>query len=174
MAYTVNFTYSQAYGNITLATLIDTSTGTDPGITGRLVYLRKADGTYLVPMNTTTSYIFWPVVSGTGDTININILDQDYALDVTVIWYTGSTEYNRVTTLCLFRAYAERFLRQLTFAQAGRPKLLDNDNYWTAKCKLRTLVDDAVQGVALINDQTIAQYALEAAKEMIDNPSLFY
>lgn len=174
MAYTVNFTYSQAYGNITLATLTDTSTGTNPGISGRLVYLRKADGTYLTPVNSTTNYIFWPFISGAGDTININVLYKDYALDVTVVWYTGSTQYDTLTSLCLFRAYSEKFLRQLTFAQSGRPNLLNNNNYWTQKQKLRTLIDDAIQGVAEINDQTIAQYALNAAKEMTDNPSTFY
>jgi hypothetical protein len=43
-----SFSASQDAGNITIATFTDTSTGLS-NITGRLIYLRKYDGTYLVP-----------------------------------------------------------------------------------------------------------------------------
>ena len=164
------FTASQYVGNITVATFTDTSTGL-VGVTGRLIYLRKYDGTYLVPTGTTTDYVFWPI----GDTtIDIDCLDKDYCLDVTVAWYTGSTVGYTLTSLVLFTAYSERFLRQLTQALAANRTLLTNQNYWNNKIKLRTLVDDAEQAVSLINDQTIATFCLDEAKKLTDNRPIFF
>lgn len=168
-----NFTSSQDIGDITVATFEDTSTGL-VGVTGRLIYLRKYDGTYLVPDGTTTDYVYWPYQSGTGDTIDIDCLDKDYCLDVTVVWYSGSSIAYTKTTLVLFTAYSERFLRNLTYALAGNRNLLTNQNYWFNKCKLRTLVDDASQAVSLVNDQTIATFCLDEAKKLTDNIQAFF
>lgn len=165
-----SFSTSQDIGNISVATLTDTSTGL-VGVTGRLVYLRKYGGDYLVPNGTTTDYIFWPAADST---IDIDCLDKDYALDITVVWYSGSSVAGTSTVLTLFRAYSERFLRNLTYALAGNRNLLNNQNYWFNKCKLRTLVDDAIQGVSYINDQTIATFCLDEAKKLTDNIQAFF
>lgn len=173
MSVTVNFSSSQNYGAITLLTLTDTSTGGGTTITGRLVYLQRSDGTYLVPVGTSTSYIAWPYVSGVGDTISINVLDKDYCLNVSVVFYSGSGVYATKTILTYLKAYSELFLRQLTQAQEANPNLLSNKNFWTNKFKLRTLVDDADQAVLSLNDQTIASDAINEAKKLTDNPQLF-
>lgn len=168
---TPSFSVSQNYGNITVITIEDTSTGSDNTLTSRRVYLRKADGTYLVPSGTTTDYIVWPI----GDTtIDISCLDKDYCLDITVQWMTGTVATYTATTLCLFVAYSKLFLRLRTQNQAGKPSLLSQYNYYNSKMKLRVLVDDAEEAVSLINDQTTAQYCLDAAKEITDNPSSFF
>lgn len=170
-----SFTSSQDAGNITVATFTDTSTGL-VGVTGRLIYLQKYDGTYLVPTGTTTSYVYWPYQSGTGDTINIDCLDKDYSLFVTVVFYSGSSIAYTATSYAygLFTGYSELFLRKLTQVVAANRLLLTNKNYWENKIKLRTLVDDAEQAISLINDQTIAQWNLDEAKKLTDNPSLFF
>lgn len=172
MALTPNFSTSQNYGSISSLTIEDISTGSDNSITGRLIYITKYNGGALVPTSYTTTYIYWPI-SDTTLTIE-DILDKDYAALISVKWMTGSTITYTKTILCLFRAYSELFLRQLTQAEAANRNLLNNKNFWFNKCKLRTLVDDAIQAVAVLNDQTIATFALNAAKEMIDNPSIFY
>lgn len=165
-----SFSASQDAGNITVATFTDTSTGL-VGVTGRLIYLRKYDGTYLVPEGTEEDYIFWPA----GDaSIDIDVLDKDYCLDVTVVWYTGSTAGYTVTDLVLFTAYSELFLRNLTMAVAGNRGIITRTNYWKNKIKLRCLIDDAEQGVALINDQTIATQCLDEAKLLTDNIQVFF
>lgn len=165
-----SFSASQDAGNITNATFTDTSTGLS-SITGRFIYLRKYDGTYLVPDGTTTDYVFWPAASSS---ISIDVLDKDYCLDVTVVWYSGSSIDSTVTNLVLFTAYSEVFLRQLTQALAANRNLLTNKNYWFNKIKLRTLVDDASQAVSLINDQTIATFCLDEAKKLTDNIQTFF
>lgn len=165
-----SFSASQDAGNITVATFTDTSTGL-VGVTGRLIYLRKYDGTYLVPTGTTTDYVFWPAAD---TSINIDVLDKDYCLDVTVRWYVGSSIGYEVTNLVLFTAYSELFLRQLTQALAANKTLLTNKNYWDNKIKLRTLIDDASQAVSLVNDQTIATFCLNEAKKLTDNIATFF
>lgn len=172
MAFDPNFTVTQNYGSIADFTIIDTSTGTDLTITDRRIYLRKSNATYLTPAGSTTNYITW-LISG-NQLVITDILDIDYALDITVEYYAGATIIYTKTILTLFTAYSELFLRILTQAQAGNNKLLDNDNFWYKKIKLRTLVDDATQAVALINDQTIATYCLNEAKDITDNIELFY
>lgn len=165
-----SFSSSQDVGDITVATFTDTSTGL-VGVTGRLIYLRKYDGTYLVPTGTTTDYVFWGIGS---TTIDIDVLDKDYCLDVTVAFYSGSSIAYTKTTLVLFTGYSELFLRNLTMALAANKTLLTRQNYWENKIKLRTLVDDAEQAVSLINDQTIATFCLDEAKKLTDNIQVFF
>ena len=169
MAYT--FSTSQNYGEIESAILTDTSTSL-VGITVRFVYFQKADGTYLVPSGTLTDYVVWSMSSNTL-TVE-DLLDKDYALFITVKWFTGSTVTSTTTVLALFSAYTELFLRQLTQYQAANPSLISNNNFWSNKAKLRTLVNDAAQAVTYLNDQTVAQYCINSCKEMTDNPELFY
>lgn len=165
-----SFSASQDVGNITVATFTDTSTGL-VSVTGRLIYLRKYDGTYLVPDGTTTDYIFWPAAD---TSIDIDVLDKDYCLDVTVYWYSGSSAAYSDNSLVLFTAYSELFLRQLTQALAADRTLINNKNYWNNKVKLRTLIDDASQAVSLVNDQTIATFCLNEAKKLTDNIQIFF
>lgn len=169
MAYT--FTSVQNYGNIDAAVLTDTSTSL-VGITGRLVYFRLADATYLKPTGTTTNYVAWPMASNTL-TVE-DLLDKDYVLDISVVWFTGSTITTTTTVLTPFTAYTELFLRQLSQYQAANPKLLSNSNFWQNKAKLRTLVNDCEQAVSFLNDQTDAQYCLDACKELTDNTATFF
>lgn len=175
MAVTTNFSCSQNYGDIQTLTITDTSTGSGSNITGRLIYCQKTNGGYLVPEDYTVDYIYWPYVSGTGDTLDISgMLDKDYALDISVISYSGSSIYQTKTILTLFTVYSELFLRQLTQSQEGNNKLLNSANFWFNKFKLRTLIDDATQAVSVLNDQTIAQFALDEAKKLTDDISIFF
>lgn len=165
-----SFTSDQIAGNLSEAIFEDTSTGL-VGVTGRLIYLQKYDGTYLVPSGTITDYVFWPI----GDTeIEIDVLDKDYCLEVTIVWYAGSTAAYTVTELVLFTGYSDLFLRQLTQALAANRVQLGNNNFTANKGKLRVKLDDASQAVSLLNDQTIAQFCLDQAKDLTDNISTFF
>lgn len=167
-----NFSTSQAAGNLDAMTIADTSTGSDGTLTGRIIRLRKYDGTYLVPTDYTANFITWPI----GDTTLTveDLLDKDYAVDITVTWYAGSTATYTKTILTGFTGYSDLFLRQLTQAVAANRTLITRTNYWENKQKLRTLVDDCNQAISLLNDQTIAQFCLDQAKILTDNISTFF
>lgn len=175
MSFTPSFTSSQAAGSLTSATFTDASSGSYSGITDRLIYMQKYNGSYLVPTGTLVTYVDWPVVSGIGDTITIpNLLDQDYCLDVTVIYFSGSTQNTSKTILMPFTGYSDSFLRQLTQALSARKIQIDAPNFWVNKNKLRVLLDDVDQAVSLLNDQTIAQFCLDDAMDLVNNISTFF
>ena len=175
MPFVPTFSYSQDSGDLSTGTLTDTSTGySGSGITGRLVRFVKYDGNYLVPTGVTVNYIAWPYVSGTGDTLDFDMLDKDYCLDITVYYYAGSTSSTTKTILSLFTGYGDLFLRQLTQALGANRVTITAQNFWTNKNKLRVLLDDAAQAVGLLNDQTAAQYSLDEAKKLTDNISNFF
>lgn len=172
MSFVPNFSTSQNAGALSSLVITDTSTGSDPTITGRLVYIRKYDGNYLTPDGYTTSFVYWPVGS-TSLTIE-DILDQDYALDISVYWFVGSTSQYSKTILCLFTGYGDLFLRQLTQALAGNRIQSQQQNFWNNKNKLRVLLDDAAQAVSLLNDQTIATFCLDESRKLTANISSFF
>lgn len=173
MAITPNFSSSQLAGDLSVAVFTDTSTGSG-SITGRLIYIRKYNGDYLVPDGTSTDYVYWPYVSGAGDTIELDILDKDYCVEVTVVFYAGSSIDSTKTIICLFTGYGDVFLRQLTQALGANNVRITQSNFWYNKIKLRTLLDDAAQAVSLLNDQTIAQFCLDESKKLTDNTQTFF
>lgn len=174
MPLTPNFSTSQESGDLSVAILTDTSTGDYTGITGRIVRFRKYDGDYLVPNSVSETYVAWPVVSGIGDTLEVDMLDKDYCLDITVSYYAGSTVNTTKTILTLFTGYSDYFLRRLTAALSGNKVESRAKNFWVNKNKLRVLVDDAEQAVSFLNDQTIATFCLDEAKILTDNIQTFF
>lgn len=169
----VSFKCTQAMGNLKTITIEDTSTGLDFTLTTYRVYLRKYDGTYLVPEGTTTNYISVSYPDNSPFDIP-NVLDKDYALDIRIDWMEGNTIKYTKTILNLFKGYSDTFLLNLTRFQTSNQKLVNSQNYFENKSKLRTLVDDAIQAVVLANDQTAAQVCLDAAKNLTDNEVNFY
>lgn len=169
-AFAPNFTTSQPSGTLTSVLITDTSTS-DPGITGRSLRLQKYDGTYLADTSGTSTFS-WPV---TSNPLTIpNLLDKDYCLLITVTYYIGSTINTTKSILTLFTGYNSVFLRRLTQALAANNITLTNKNFWVNKNRLRVLLDDAGQAVSLLNDQTIAQFCLDAANGLSANISNFF
>jgi len=174
MPLTPNFTTSQNAANLSIAVITDTSTGSYTGIDNRRVYFKKYDGTYLVPNGNINNYVSWPIVNGIGDVLNVDILDKDYCLDIKVEYLNSGTVITSKTILCLFTGYTDVFLRELTRALAANRVPINSANYWQNKYKLRTLLEDAKQGVAMLNDQTIATFCLDEAKKITDNIAIFF
>jgi hypothetical protein len=171
MAIVPNFTASQAISSPLTLTLTDTSTGSDGSILYRLVYLQKADGTYLVPTGTTTPYILWAI---NQSTININALDVDYALNITVNWIVGSTVQYTKSILYEFNAYAQAYRYKLIKAVAGNPSFWDSNNFINTLFSLCVYIEAANESVTLGGDITNAQLNNAAAKYLSDNPQLAY
>jgi len=84
MPFIPSFTATQLYATPNILRIVDTSTGSDIDINDRQIYLRKADGTYLVPQGTKTNYISW--LYDDGNVIDINVLNIDYCLEIKIDW----------------------------------------------------------------------------------------
>lgn len=172
MSYVENFTASQNITDPTVITLTDTSTGTDAAITGRVVYIQPYDDTYLTPTGNSGNGINWTLPSGSS--IDIDCLDKDYALNITVNWVGGSTILYTKVILFQFNAYAKTYRYKLLKSIAANPKQIDNQNFFNVFSNLTTYIDGANEAVELGDDITLAQLCNDKAKFLIDNPALAF
>lgn len=169
---TPNFSANQTIGLESIITLTDTSTGSDGAIASRRVYLRKYDGTFLVPQGVTTDYIEWDY---SDSSININALDKDYALSIEVEWLNsgGTVLYNKVI-LFQFSLYNETFYYGLTQTQTSQPNIIYNTLFYEYKMKLRVELDSAANSVTLGGSISNAQYSLDRATELRLNQAKYF
>lgn len=172
MALTPNFSTSQPIGEPEVVTIEDTSTGSDAAITQRRVYLREADGTFLLPDGTDTDYIEWDY---SEDTIDIEALSKDYALEVVVEWLNVSNVvlYTK-TVLSGFTSYNEDFDYGLTQQLTGNPLLINDNRFFAEKSNLRTLIDSGNQAITRASDQYGAQQCYDRATNLRVNSQYYF
>lgn len=164
MALSPNFSVSQTFGLPSKVTLADTSTGSDGAITQRRVYLRKPDGTFLVPSGTSTEYIQW---SYSASSIIIDALDKDYALSITTQWLnvlnvvlydktipTGLTLYNSTNSY------------QRTQKLTGNPILINDDDFWERKEALRECIESGNDAILFASDMFAAQQCYDRGTDI--------
>ena len=161
MSFSASFSASQPSGEPSVITLTDTSTGSDASISVRHVYLRKSDGTFLVPTDTTTDYIVWDYADAG---IDIDCLDKDYALLITVEWLNvGEVVLHDSSSYNAFTSYNEDFDYTLTTMLSAN-RLLTNDNTFRQnKFDLRTYIDSGDKALARYSDIANAQICYDAA-----------
>jgi hypothetical protein len=175
MPFVQNFTTSQQAGLPSDVIITDTSTGSDGAIVSRRVFLTNYAGEYVVANGTTTNYTVWPLAQSS---ISIDCLTQDTALTVTVNWVDagGVTLYTK-TSLAGFTLYNETYYYSLTQGQAavGNPSyILQDNNYFQNKSKLRCLIDSGNQAVTLGYDITSAQECYDLASFMVTNQNNYF
>lgn len=171
MPLTPNFSCSTSLSSPSILTITDTSTGSDVGLTSRRVYLQKADGTYLVPDGTTTDYIVWSIVDAS---IDIDVLDIDYALNITVNWMTSTVATYTKTILNEFQNYAIIYRYKLIKAISSQSSFYWGANFTQTIFNLTVYMIGADESVSLGNDITNAQFNNTKAKYIIDNPQLAF
>ncbi len=176
MSFTPNFTAAQTIGLPSILNLTDTSVGSDVLITQRRVLIQKSDNTYLVPTGTTTNYIAWAIANAS---IGIDVLNQDYALNITVQWLgvTDNILYAK-TYLLDFTLYIMQFLLGLTTNQIAPPivnySAVNDNNYWINKLTLYVQKLDADNAVSVGGNIYASQSALDRGEYMINNQNLFF
>lgn len=149
--------------------LTDTSVGSDTNLTGRTVYLYQASSQLLV------SAISWPLAN---NTININVLDKDYALNVVVDWQSSSPLPSPSTysysLIYAFIGYAMQFLYQLTQNQTSQPAIIDDKDYYYNKGVLITEMDSAINAISPGGDLFAAQSCINRYQLLINNQTYFF
>ncbi len=126
MAYSGDFSASQG-ANISNIILTDTSTGSDPALTGRTVYLYQTSNALLGGAT-----IDWPLSSGSILTISNILVPWDFSLNIVVTWQSsspipGSTySKNHIATFTgNSNTFAYSLLQQISSNQA----ITRNTNY---------------------------------------------
>lgn len=172
MAIAPSFSVSQVVGFPSQIIITDTSTGTDGTLTSRRVYLKKDDGTFLVPNGTDTEYIDWDYAD---TSITIDALDKDYALVITVEWLDVSdvVKYD-TSSLDGLTLYNHTFDYQTTQVLSGNQLLINDNNFWWNKVKLLSYIKEGDDAIALASDQKTAQLCYnEATKLRLSSPYSF-
>jgi hypothetical protein len=170
-----NFTTSQQAGLPSNVIITDASTGSDPLVVQRRVFLVNYAGEFIVASTTTTNYTVWPI---SQNSISIDCLSADTAVQVTVNYVDagGVTLYTK-TSLAGFTLYNETFYYSLTQGQAAisQPSyILQDTTYFSNKSKLRCLIDSGNQSITLGYDITSAQICYDLATAMVSNQNLFF
>ena len=172
MSFVPNFETEQFSGTPSSFTIIDTSTGSDPSIAKRRVYLLQANGTFLVPQGTTTDYIEWNLAD---PTITLNVLTQDSALSITVQWLTsGNTVVTSLTQSFAFTAYNDTFFYGLCQDLVGNSNLSASQDWYQWMLDLRVQLDSAKFAIQFASDIFTAQSALNKATYISTNSSYFF
>ena len=172
MSFVANFQAEQFSGTPSSFTLTDTSTGSDPSITYRRVYLLQANGSFLVPQGTTTDYIVWDYADAS---IILDVLAQDTALSITVQWMNalnGVVTYK--TTSFAFTAYNETFYYGLSQSLVGNANLSASTQWFEWMMDLRVQLDSCSQAISYASDIYTAQAALNRATYISTNSSYFF
>lgn len=188
MSLTADFSTSQTLGFPESINFVDTSTGSDSNVNSRRVYLRTAASTYLVAEGTTTvnmdensllygaAFTEWAIdTPNTLDPITTtlsSVLDKDYALQVIVEWVSveDNIEYAvaqySVTKLIGYTFYNETFDYQLTQILSGNPLVINDNNFFPNKSKLRTCIDSGNQAIDYGVDIFSAQECYDQATNL--------
>jgi hypothetical protein len=161
-----------------VSTLIfqDTSTGSDATLTERRIYLQKYDQSYLVPTGTLTDYIVWDIDDATITLTDI--LDKDYALDITVIWVApipdpaGTYEAEQLTE---FDAYAWVFAGALLAQKSARyPNIVNDTSFNLSEANFLTAIRQAEKAVTRLQNIGLAQAALDITYYMRINTRYYF
>lgn len=179
MAISVSFSTSQVLGAPSEIVITDSSTGSDASAVSRRVYIQNSLGEYITESGTTTAvaYTTWPLAD--GNTLTLDILTQDSALDITLVYTNISgTSVAQDTNLCGFTLYNETAYYALTQAQASQnsppPTIIQDSQYYLNKLILRTEIDSGNNAITYGDDIVSAQNAYNRATFMVNNENLYF
>jgi hypothetical protein len=170
MPLTPSFSVSQPIGKNNTVTITDTSTGSDPLVISRKLYLRKSDGTYIT-LGGATDYIPWSIAVAS---IDIDTLDKDYALRITVEWLRVSNVQYSEFNIYGLTAYNEDFDYQLTSVLCSNQLLVNDNHFLDSKSELRLLIDAGNQAIETAGDLTSAQLCYDQATDLRVNSQYYF
>lgn len=164
MSFSPLFTVTQPLGSPSVVTLTDSSSGSDGSIAKRRAYIQMWNRTYLVVSGTTTDYNDWALADTSED---FDLLPYDIGARIVVQWldsgnnvlydkegFYGLTEFN------------EEFDYSRTQNVASNSLLMNDNNFWNNKTKLRTLIESGNNAITNVSDIYSAQQCYDQATEI--------
>lgn len=172
MAFVGLFTVTQPLGTPSDVTLTDTHTGADAAVIARRVYISTWDGTYLVEDSTTGDYEAWALAD---TSITLDVLDKDYGVRIVVQWMgvSGQILYDKVGYYGLTE-FNEEFDYGLTQNVASNALLMNDNNFWNNKTKLRTLIESGNNAITNVSDIYAAQQCYDMATKLRTNSQYYF
>jgi len=170
MAFNGNFSVAQGL-DVQSFTLTDTSTGSDPSLTGRTISLFQSDGDLLGG-----SVIPWPLSSGSTITLNDILVPWDYSLNILVEWQSSSpipgSVYSK-NTLATFDGQSNEFAYSLVQQISSNQGITRNKDYLYNLALINSDILNA-QRCNNFGDQGAAQECLNRIYNYYVNRSLYF
>lgn len=172
MSFSPLFTVTQPLGTPSDVTLTDSSSGSDGNITQRRAYISTWNNTFLVEEGTSTQYEPWALVD---TSIELDLLDKDYGVKVVIQWLDVSNNvlYDKVGYFGLTE-FNEEFDYGLTQNVASNALLMNDNNFWNNKTKLRTLIESGNNAITNVSDIYAAQQCYDMATELRTNSQYYF
>lgn len=167
-----NFTVSQIPATPSNITLTDTSTGSDPAISSRRVFVETSQGSFLVLPNASTDYSVWAYPD---PSITLDLLTEDQAVNVNVQWVDafGNILYQKNTNYC-FSQYNQQYFYYLVQVQSQTYNIIQDNRYWQNMNVYYANIVGAIKAVELGNDIFGSQECLNRATYMQTNATNFF
>lgn len=169
MSFTGNFSASQGLNPANFV-LTDTSSGSDPALTGRTVYLYEADNSLLGGVS-----INWPLSSGSTLAIN-GLLTWDFSLNILVTWQSSApipgSSYSKAQIITFdgnSNDFAYNLLQQISSDQA-----ITRNTYYLYNLALVNSSIINAQRANLYGDQGAAQQQLNFIYDYFVNRSFYF
>lgn len=173
MALTANFSSSEGLSNLDQVTFLDTSTGSDGGLTSRRIYIRLANGNWLTTAGESTTEVY-EVWSISDLSITLSLLSSSTTAYVTVKWMTGSIVTYTKTLLQEWDLYDYVFLFGLLSVQTSAPARDSDTGYWSNTFKMITNLFQSENAVIKMDDLYSSQAALDRNQFFITNENLYF
>lgn len=168
MAFNSDFTIAVS-SDVSAIILADSSTGSDPDLTGRTINLYKSDGTLL------TGSIDWPIAESS---ITINPLFQDFALNIVVIWTSSSplpppSTYTK-SYIYSFVGYGQQYANTLLEFLATNQQMVNDQGWYLNFMTLLLEIQNAQNAISIGANLGNAQAAITRYQKLITNKSFYF
>lgn len=169
MAYSGDFSVSQG-ANVQNFTLTDTSSGSDPNLTGRTISLFLIDNSILGGAT-----IDWPLSDGNTKSIN-GLLQRDYSINILVTWQSSSPipgsiyTKNHITT---FTGNSDAFAYSILQQIASYQGITNDKDYLYSLALVNSDIINA-QRAQRYSSQGNAQAALNRVYNFYVNQNLYF
>lgn len=171
MAFVPNFTVSQTPATPSNILITDTSTGSDPNITQRKIYITDSAGNPVMPAGQSGIYTLWL----SGASIILNVLTEDQALTISVKWADqfGYVLYQKTSNYC-FSQFNQQYFYYLIQVQSQTYNIIQDNRYWQNMATYWANIVGAIKAVELGNDIYGSQVCLNRATTMKNNANNFF
>lgn len=173
MALSPNFSSSESLSVLPNVTFLDTSTGSDGGLTSREIFIRLANGNWLTTAGESTTEVSetWAI----GDTsITLALLSQSTVANVTVNWYTGAVITYTKTILTIWDLYDYVFAFGLIQSQTATPTIISDTSYYSKFFEFITNLWCAEAAVLYGDDLYSSQACLNKNQLLITNANDYF
>jgi hypothetical protein len=168
MAYNASFSIVPN-ADPSIIALLDTSTGSDPNITARVVNIYKSDGSLF------SGPLTWPPASAN---FSQSLLVQDFALNI-VVTVTSSSPLAPPSSyiaskIYAFNGYGNAYLYQLTQYITSNYTVVQDKDYYNNKIQLITEIDSSQNAINVGSDLSGAQSCIDRYSYLIQNAQYFF